>query len=371
MRILIPVLGFARAGGYRVLSELANAWLRAGHEVSFVAPATSGQPYFPTQASIHWVDEDGRNVDSPHGKGETGLGNLRALFAGIRRLHHDFDVVLANHSLTTWPTVLARVPRGKRFYYIQAYEPEYYVLERRPLLWLLSRLSYALPLTQIANASIYRHALVRPFAIVPFGIDLSLFRPKLSSQRQPSEPLIIGTIGRSEPQKGALYVLKAFEELYASDPRHRLRIAYGNLPAGWSHPAAEIVVPSNDAELAEFYRSIDVLVAAGTVQHGAPHYPALEALASGAALVTTGFEPATSENAWIVPNRDATAIAEAIREISTRPDAASRRSNSGYEAVQAFGWDVVSAKMLDVFAKDRENAGLDPRSEKTQKENRS
>lgn len=349
MRILIPVLGFARAGGYRVLSELANAWIRAGHEVAFVAPVTSAPPYFPTKAHVYWIGDRGEVMPGPLGAGETGAGNIRALFAGLRRLHREYDVVLANHSLTTWPVVLAGVPRRKRFYYIQAYEPEYYTLGGQRLLWALSRLSYALPITQLANASIYRHALVRPVAVVPFGIDLDLFHRKQASVRLAGDPIIVGCIGRHEPQKGTPYVLEAFERLYASDPRHRLRVAYGNLPAGWSHPAAEIVVPANDAELAAFYRSIDVLVAAGTVQHGAPHYPALEALASGTTLVTTGFQPATEDNAWLVPNRNAVAIAEALRDIVADPGAMERRRCAGYEAVRPFAWDAVAGLALSVF----------------------
>lgn len=352
MRILIPVLGFARAGGYRVLSELANAWIRAGNEVEFVAPATSASPYFPTVAHVHWVGVRGEDVGGPLGEGETGSGNLLALFAGIRRLHPGHDVVLANHSLTTWPVVFSGVPRRKRFYYVQAYEPEYYALERQYLLWALSRFSYALPLTQLANASIYHHVFVRPVAVVPFGIDLSLFRPKAPSMRRAGDPLIVGCIGRREPQKGTNYVLDAFERLYATDPRHRLRVAFGNLPEGWSHPAAEIVMPTNDSELAAFYRSIDVLVAAGTVQHGAPHYPALEALASGTALVTTGFQPATENNAWLVPNRDPAAIAGALREIAQNPNKADRRTAMGLDAVKPFSWNKVADRMLAILAAD-------------------
>jgi glycosyltransferase involved in cell wall biosynthesis len=349
MRILIPMLGFGRAGGYRVLSELANVWLRAGHDVAFAVPATSEVPYFPTEATIHWLDGKGAQASSAIGHGATGVGNLKALLGGMRRLHHDYDVVLANHSLTTWPVVLGGVPKRKRFYYIQAYEPEYYAMERKPALWLASRLSYALPFRQIANASIYRHALVRPIEIVPFGIDLSVFTPRIPSVRQPGDPLVVGCIGRSEPQKGTGYVLEAFQELHAKDPRHRLRIAYGNLPEGWSHEAAEIVVPRNDVELAAFYRSLDVLVAAGTVQHGAPHYPALEALASGVALVTTGFEPATADNAWLVPNRDSRAIADTLETIAANPAEAAHRTELGLAAVVPFAWSVVADQALDTF----------------------
>lgn len=349
MRILIPVLGFAKAGGYRVLSELANQWIAMGHEVAFAAPATGNAPYFPTSAPIHWLGPTGEHADEPLGAGETGLGNLRALFGGVRRLQSSYDIVLANHSLTAWPVALTGVPRKKRFYYIQAYEPEYYALERRPILWLLSRFSYALPLTQLANAAIYRHALVRPIDIIPFGIDLATFHPKPVVAREADAPIVVGCIGRHEPQKGTPYVLEAFERLYARDPRHRLRVAYGNLPEGWHHPAAEIVVPRNDAELAAYYRSIDVLVAAGTVQHGAPHYPALEALASGTALVTTGFQPATADNAWLVPNKDAASIADTLARIVADPAETARKSALGMAAVAPFAWDKVADRALQRF----------------------
>lgn len=349
LRILIPVLGFGRTGGNRVLAEMANAWLCAGHEVAFCSPATSEAPYFPTHAPVHWLGARGQPVDAPLGVAANGFGNVRATFGGVRRLHQHFDVVLANHSLTPLPILLAGVPRNKRFYYIQAYEPEYYALERRPLMWCLARTSYALPFTQIANAAIYRHALVDPVAIVPFGIDLDLFHPRMAVPRDPGEPLVVGCIGRREPQKGTPYVLEAFEQLHARDSRHRLRIAYGNLPEGWHHPAAEVIVPANDAELAAFYRSLDVLVAAGTVQHGAPHYPALEAMATGVALVTTGFEPATEQNAWLVPNRDPAAIAGALTYISRHPGETAEKIACGIEAVRRFAWPTVAAQAVTVF----------------------
>lgn len=349
LRILIPVLGFGRTGGNRVLAEMANSWLRAGHEVEFCCPATSSEPYFPTNASIHWLDAAGSPAAAPIGANESGLGNVRAILGGVKRLHSKFDVVFANHSLTPLPILLAGVPRRKRFYYIQAYEPEYYALERRPIMWLFARTSYALPFTQIANAAIYRHAWVNPVAIVPFGIDLDLFHPAAAASRAPGDPLIIGCIGRHEPQKGTRYVLDAFQRLYARDPRHKLRVAYGNLPDGWQHPAAEITVPADDVELAAFYRSLDVLVAAGTVQHGAPHYPALEAMASGTTLVTTGFEPATADNAWLVPNRDSAAIAETLAYVADHPAEAGCKIARGLEAVQRFAWDAVAAQAAAVF----------------------
>ena len=38
MKIIIPLVGsFSKEGGWRVLSELANAWIRMGHEVVFLS----------------------------------------------------------------------------------------------------------------------------------------------------------------------------------------------------------------------------------------------------------------------------------------------------------------------------------------------
>ncbi len=44
MKILIPMAAFGTAGGARVLSQLANAWIDAGHEVDMLVPPPRGTP---------------------------------------------------------------------------------------------------------------------------------------------------------------------------------------------------------------------------------------------------------------------------------------------------------------------------------------
>lgn len=349
MRILIPILGFGRSGGNRVLSRLADNWILNGHEVVFAAPATSAEPYFPTEARIVWVGQAGERVEAPAGSGESGLGNLLALTRGLGAIHSTFDIVFANHSLTTWPVLFSRVPRKKRFFYIQAYEPEYYALESRWLLWLISRFAYALPFTQIANSKIYNRFFLHPKKIIPFGIDLDIFHPRAYSNRLPGDPLLIGCIGRKEPQKGTAYILDAFQKIYAQDPRYRLKVAFGNLPGGWTHDAMDVVFPDTDEDLASFYRSVDVIVAAGTVQHGAPHYPALEALATGVPLVHTGFLPGTDRNSWLVANRCPEEIVDAVLSISARPQEAELRTYLGIESVKSYVWTHVAGQFIDAF----------------------
>lgn len=352
-RILIPVLGFGKAGGYRVLSKLATEWSRSGFRPAFLAPAGGPPPYYPTEAEILWCDLAGpvtRDPGEQHAQGRIVARSTRALMNGLRQVRRSFDVVVANQSSTVWPVMLSGFARRQRFYYIQADEAEYYRLQGDYGLSLYAASSYALPFTQIVNAPLYfQHSLMRAKDFVPPGVDFAIFHPKPEVRDfADGRAITIGCIGRREPAKGTQYVLQAFEQLSEGDPRFGLRVAYGNLPDGWTHPALEIVTPKDDAELGEYYRSIDILLAPGTVQHGAPHYPVMEAMACGTAVVTTGYMPAAADNAWIVPNRDPSAIVRAVREIVASPDY-HHKVEHGLAAMQAFGWPAVAAKMIGTF----------------------
>ncbi len=360
MRILIPIIGFGRAGGYRVLSELASHWSDRGAEVDVRGDGRSDPPYFPTRGGIRRFARDGSELAAgqpagrfrPRGDGASiYLGMWRAL----RRTAADYDVVLANHSLTAWPVALAPRPRTKRVYYVQAYEPDYFAavpgLAAR-VLGRLSAWSYRLPLQRIVNSPIYlRFRELSAEQWVPPGLDLALFhRRSAPPPRAPGQPFVVGTIGRHEPAKGTADVLAAFERLAARRDEVRLSVAYGNLPATWSHPRASIAVPADDAELAAWYRGLDVLVAPGTLQLGACHYPVLEAMASGVPVVTTGYLPADRDNAWIVPVHAPDAVAAAIEDVMAQaPPALAARLDLAHAAVQRFGWRAVAAQFLQLL----------------------
>lgn len=160
-------------------------------------------------------------------------------------------------------------------------------------------------------------------------------------------PCVIGVIGRREPSKGTRFALEAFEQLAAVNSQARLIVAFGNLPEGWAHERAQVVTPQNDAELADFYRSVDVLLAPGTVQLGACHYPVLEAMATGTPVVTTGYLPADRDNAWIVAVADSAAIASAIQSIIAMPTGElACKLDRAHQAVSGFYWEAVAEKFL-------------------------
>lgn len=235
VKILIPILGFGRAGGYRVLSKLADEWLKQDHTVDFLCPDSSDEPYFPTSAKIFWIDSDGnistarREIAKP-----SGWNHIKSLYFGIRAIGKNYDVILANQSLTAWPVTLASSPPAKKIYYVQAYEPEYYLSRnsiKGYLLAMVSAATYHLPLHRVVNAPLYfRYRNLRATAFVPPGIDLELFKPNATNRSLvDAEKIVIGCIGRHEPEKGTVFVLRAFEEIARKDERFMLRIAYGTI----------------------------------------------------------------------------------------------------------------------------------------------
>ena len=219
---------------------------------------------------------------------------------------------------------------------------------------MLSKLSYWLPFQKIVNSPLYlRYKGIRAQEFIPFGIDLDIFRPNPEVRNLgPNDDIIVGCIGRSELSKGLVYILEAFKELHAADGRFRLRVAYGNLPAGWTHPALEIVVPKNDRDLSDFYRSLDVLVAAGIVQHGAPHYPVLEGMACGVPVVHTGYMPGDDESTWKIASKSAQSIRDQVMAV-VADSSRMAKTRMAIERTKAFEWAVVSSNMMSLLEAGR------------------
>lgn len=359
MKILIPILGFGRAGGYRVLSQLATEWINQGHNVDFLCPDSSETPYFPTSAGILYISSTQGITCQRAIRSKSGIRyKLQALFNGLLRIGKRYDIILANDSLTTWPVSFASCGNAKKFYYIQAYEPEYFSLIKNikstVLKW-FSEKSYDFNIIQICNAPIYiGYKNISAKEWVPPGIDFDLFYPNQLDKKNLAlaEEIILGCIGRHEPSKGIQYALEAFEILYLKDQRFRLYVAFGNLPLNWTHPGLKVVMPENDKELGAFYRSLDILLAPGTVQLGAPHYPVMEGMACGVSVVNTGYLPANNNNSWIIEICSASSIVAAVNNILSDSNR-NIKINKSLEDIASFNWESVAKKMISVFDNSR------------------
>lgn len=356
MRILIPLLEFGKAGGYRVLSKLANKWIEFGHEVDFIVPIASIEPYFPTNAHIYWVDSSGKNCtvnDLIPVKKYRFWNRWQALYKGMKQLSLEYDVILANQSLTTYPIYFFKT-NAKKVYYIQAYEPEYGILDGRishKFLSLLAWNSYNFKFDKIVNSSVYKkYKNITTNKVVLPGLDLSVFYPKSNvMEKKDNQIYKIGCVGRIEPYKGTKYVLEAFNLLLDKRNDIELYVAFGDKQIENKERKINVVIPANDVELSSFYRSMDIIVAPGTVQMGAVHYPVIESMACGTSIIATGYFPANDNNAWMVPVKDSIAIAEKITNIINFPELAQTKIQNALREIPQFDWNKVALKMSSYF----------------------
>lgn len=350
MKILIPLISFGKGGGFRVLSELANHWIKMGHSVEFLVYQSSSEPNFPTDAKIFWYNNKGlifeENCLNLKKHKLRLIGVLFSLRKAINK--SDYDLVLATQCFTAFPTAFSKKCE-KKFYYIQAYEPEYYPGRNLQsyILRNLSRLTYKLRLERIVNSPLYfNYEEIKSSKYVYPGLDFTKFYPRIKNN---SDKFIIGSIGRIEPYKGTSYVLDAFNELRSVYKNIELHIAFGDIELD-KIEGIKVINIKNDIELAEYYNNVNVIVAVGTYQLGAVHYPVIESMACKTPVITTGYLPADNSNSWLVPIKDSNAIKNAILDIMGSPDYLKQRIENGFMQVQEFNWEIVSKKMIKYFS---------------------
>lgn len=349
MRIIIPLLGgFGKAGGWRVLSQLANFWIKEGSEVIFLAHKSSEDPYFPTIAKIIYYDNNGildENNQAGYSFPKFGALRLRrSLKKALDKMQG--DIVLATHSFTAGPVKRSLI-KAKKFYYVQAYEPDFYYKNslKEKLYKLISRKSYSLGLNTIVNAPMYMNfrEIKTDMFVLP-GLDLDNFRPL---QKKENNKIILGTIGRLEEYKGTIYVVEAFKELRNNlGDQIELHMAFGDQSLA-NEDGIVIVVPKGDEELSKYYNSLDIYICAGTIHFGGVHYPVIESMACKIPVITTGYLPADKSNAWMVPVKNSKAIQDAVHKLLNSKT--NEKIDKAYQDIQIFKWDKVSSKMLEYF----------------------
>lgn len=351
MKIIIPLVGtFGKAGGWRVISELANHWIDAGHEVVFYSHIKSDGPYFPTKAKTFYFDNSGKLFDSfnaNHPKNFLGPFGIRRTLRKILD-NEKADVVLATHCLTAQPVKYSTI-EAKKFYYVQAYEPEYYYKNdiKSRVYKQISINSYHLGLDIIVNAPMYlNYKDIKADKFVFPGVDFSIFKPE---ERKKGDKIILGTIGRLEAYKGTSYVVDAFRLLRQElGEKVELHIAFGDESLK-NEDGVVLIVPQGDRELAEYYNSLSMYICGGLVQLDAVHYPVIESMACKIPVITTGYLPSSDENSWKVPIKNTDAIKAKVYEILEDGVAANQKVERAFLDVQQFENKTVAEKMLNYF----------------------
>src|SRR2546423_4633252 len=201
----------------------------------------------------------------------------------------------------------------------------------------------------------------KPVAIVPFGVDVSAFTPRPPSDQ--SKPLTIGYVGRMLPGKGVNILGDALSQLKTEnwkllvvgdgserEPFERALAEHGLLDR------AEFTGAISYSAVPPLFQKIDILaVPTETTKRIREQFGRVivEAMASGVPVIgsTCGAIPEVIGDAGLVfPERDATALAAAIKRMLSDAALRERLAQQGKARVKAnYSWDVVATKTYDLY----------------------
>lgn len=224
----------------------------------------------------------------------------------------------------------------------------YYPLDR----WVLARYPRVIAVSsEIRDVLVTSGTRRERIELITNGIDPGRFRrdPAVGPEVRRElgiapEHVLVGAVGRLEPQKNFPLLLRVFRELAATRPELRLCIVGdGSLRDALRADADRLgladrcVLTGHRTDVARFYQAFDVYVQSSDYE-GTPN-TVLEAMALEAPVVATAAGGTADiardgEDAWVVPIRDERALAGALMAALDAPDERRRRAASARRQVE-------------------------------------
>jgi phosphatidylinositol alpha-mannosyltransferase len=218
---------------------------------------------------------------------------------------------------------------------------------------------------RIAVSAAARHFIDRFFPgdyrVIPNGVDIGRFSRAVPIARWRDDVPNILFVGRFEPRKGLLDLLKAFRVLRKADVPCRLLIVGGGpqerearryvMTRGLG--GVEFLGRVSDEERDALFKTADVYCSPATGRESFG-IVLLEAMAAGTAIVCSdihGYKGVVrrGREALLVPPGDPRALAAALQELLADPDRRAAMAASGMERAEQFGWERITAKVEDYY----------------------
>src|SRR5260370_15411798 len=179
----------------------------------------------------------------------------------------------------------------------------------------------------------------------------------------PADALIVGFVGRLEPQKDPELLLRAMAQVMSRHPAMVLAVVgTGSLEAPLKRLAGELGIEPRVFWLG--YRPGERLMAASdllavTSRYDAVSYTLIEGLALGLPIVSTDYagvrvvvEPGV--NGFVISSRDPALFAAALRPLLAAADLRRRFGEASLAKAAGFSVDEMVTRTLDLYAESRQ-----------------
>ncbi|HET7028028.1 MAG TPA: glycosyltransferase family 4 protein [Candidatus Limnocylindrales bacterium] len=218
---------------------------------------------------------------------------------------------------------------------------------------------------RIAVSAAARHFIDRYFPgdykVIPNGVDVERYQRAVPIARWQDGTRNILFVGRLEPRKGIVELLKAYRILRKTGCDCRLLVV-GSGPlerearryvATRRLGGVEFLGRVTDDEKAQLFKTADVYAAPATGRESFG-IVLLEAMAAGTPIVASdihGYKGVVRRDveALLVPPRDHRRLAAALARVLADPLLRARLSAAGVERAQGFSWERVTAKVDDYY----------------------
>lgn len=366
MTFLMGPTGPVRTGGAACILEYVRRFQDRGHNVSIATWPKflwTGQEPFPNLDFPVQIFHDGnaRRESLPyHFLNKTPrdyLGELQFFLSYANLLTPAIptaDLIIAS----CWDSIIPawQCGKGKPVHFPQHYDEVFFTLGgdpsaslySNPLIKMLCRSTFQMPLYRIANSSWlsgeFRRRVGESVPSVPHGIDTSRFhaRPKLSSE---DGVIRVVTYCRPEKWKGFQDAVPAMHEVLRRYPDKVEWHVYG-----FAHPE---IRPDNSLapyhfhgalahdKLSRLYAESDIVLCPSWYESFP--LPPLEAMACGTAVITTRYGTedyaVDGHNAIIVRPRVVSDFAAALDGLIRLPELRARLARNGRAMAESLSWD--------------------------------